>query len=114
MGGDAKRALRILAGLRAEGVEPVIVVWALAKELRLLASLTETVADGGNLASGMKKHRIWSSRQALVRGCVGRHKHGDFHRLLKTASQADQAAKGQSSGDPWQISTDIVMGLSRS
>ena len=28
--------------------------------------------------------------------------------------QADQAAKGQSSGDPWQISTDIVMGLSHS
>ena len=27
--GDAKRALRILSGLRAEGVEPVIVVWAL-------------------------------------------------------------------------------------
>lgn len=114
LGGDSRRALRILSGLRAEGVEPVIVVWALARELRVLASLTETVAHGGNLASGMKKHRIWNNRQALVRGCVSRHKHGDFHRLLKAASQADQAAKGQSSGDPWQISTDIVMGLSHS
>ncbi len=114
LGGDAQRAVRILSGLRAEGVEPVIVVWALARELRTLAALTETVAGGGNLASGMKKHRVWSNRQGLVRGCIGRHKHGDFHRLLKTASEADQAAKGQSPGDPWQISTDIVMGLSRS
>ena len=114
LGGDARRALRILSGLRAEGVEPVIVVWALARELRTLAALTETVARGGNLASGMKKQRVWTNRQGLVRGCVGRHKHGDFHRLLQTASKADQAAKGQSTGDPWQISTDIVMGLSRS
>jgi DNA polymerase-3 subunit delta len=114
LGGDAQRALRILSGLRAEGVEPVIVVWALARELRTLAALTETVAGGGNLASGMKKQKVWTNRQGLVRGCVGRHKHGDFHRLLRTASEADQAAKGQSPGDPWQISTDIVMGLSRS
>ena len=114
LSGDAKRALRILSGLRAEGVEPVIVVWALARELRVLAALTETVAHGGNLATGMKQHRVWSNRQGLVRGCVGRHRHGDFHRMLKFASRADQAAKGQSSADPWQISTDIVMGLAHS
>lgn len=114
VGGDARRALRILSGLRAEGVEPVIVVWALTQELRTLASLTETVAQGGNLAGGMKKQHVWSSRQGMVRSCVGRHKHGDFHRLLKVASRADQAAKGQVTADPWQISTDIVLGISLS
>jgi len=112
MGGDARRALRILSGLQAEGVEPVIVVWALTRELRTLALLTDAVAQGTNLASGMKKVRVWSSRQALVRNCIGRHKHGDFHHLLKAASQADQAAKGQVRADPWQLSTEIVVGLS--
>ena len=111
MGGDARRALRILSGLQAEGVEPVIVVWALSRELRTLALLTDTVAQGVDLAAGMKKVRVWSSRQALVRNCIGRHKHGDFHQLLKAASQADQAAKGQVRADPWQLSTDIVVGL---
>jgi DNA polymerase-3 subunit delta len=112
IGGDAKRALKILSGLQAEGIEPVIVVWALTRELRTLALLTDTVAQGGDLASGMKKNRVWSNRQAMVRSCIGRHKHGDFHRLLKDASQADQAAKGQVRADPWQLSTDIVLGLS--
>jgi DNA polymerase-3 subunit delta len=112
MDGDAKRALKILSGLQAEGVEPVIVVWALTRELRTLALLTDTVAQGGDLASGMKKNRVWSNRQALVRNCIGRHRHGDFHRLLKDASQADQAAKGQVRADPWQLSTNIVLGLS--
>lgn len=110
--GDARRAVRILSGLRAEGVDPVVVVWALTRELRTLALLTDTVSRGGDLASGMREHRVWNTRQPLVRSCVGRHKHGDFHRLLKAASRADLAAKGQLRADPWQLSTDIVMGLS--
>ena len=112
LGGDPKRALTILAGLRAEGVEPVIVVWALTRELRTLASLTDNVSQGMDLASGMQKSGVWRNRQALVRSCVGRHQHGDFHRLLKAASHADQAAKGQLRADPWQLSTDIVLGMS--
>jgi DNA polymerase-3 subunit delta len=110
--GDAKRALKILHGLRAEGVEPVIVVWALTRELRTLASLSDTIAGGMDLASGMQKTGVWRNRQALVRSCIGRHQHGDFHRLLKAANHADQAAKGQSRADPWQLSTDIVLGMS--
>lgn len=110
--GDARRALKILSGLRAEGVEPVIVVWALTRELRTLASLTDTVSQGTDLASGMQKTGVWRNRQALVRSCIGRHQHGDFHRLLKAASHADQAAKGQLRADPWQLSTDIVLGMS--
>ena len=112
LGGEAKRALKILSGLRAEGVEPVIVVWALARELRTLANLTDTVSKGMDLASGMQKTGVWRNRQALMRSCIGRHQHGDFHGLLKAASLADQAAKGQSRADPWQLSTDIVLGIS--
>ena len=35
VGGEPSRALRILGGVRAEGVEPVIVMWALTRELRI-------------------------------------------------------------------------------
>lgn len=112
LGGDARRALRILSGLRSEGVEPVIIVWALTRELRTLALLTDTVNQGGDLASGMREHRVWNTRQPLIRSCIGRHRHGDFHRLLRDASRADLAAKGQLWEDPWQLSTDIVMGIS--
>jgi DNA polymerase-3 subunit delta len=110
--GDAKRALKILSGLRAEGIEPVVVVWALTRELRTLANLSDTISQGMDLAAGMQKTGVWRNRQALVRSCIGRHQHGDFHQLLKAASFADQAAKGQSRADPWQLSTDIVLGIS--
>ena len=113
LAGDAKRALRILAGLAAEGVEPVIVVWSLTRELRMLATLSDAIAQGTDLGTGMQKSGVWRNRQSLVRSCIGRHQHGDFHRLLKLANRADQAAKGQSRADPWQIATDIVLGIAR-
>ena len=112
LAGDAKRSLKILAGLRAEGIEPVIVVWSLTRELRILASLADAIAQGMDLASGMRNARIWNNRQSLVRSCVARHQPGDFHKLLKATNLADQAAKGQTYADPWQVATEIVLGLS--
>ena len=108
IGGDAPRAVKILGGLKAEGVEPVIVMWALTRELRTLATLDDAVRQGTDLGSAMKSARVWNNRQGLLRSCIGRHQHGDFHRMLKASGRADAAAKGQRYGDPWQMATDIV------
>ena len=111
LAGNAKRALKIVEGLRAEGVEPVIVVWALTRELRTLAKLADVMAAGSHLSAGMQKVGVWRSREGLVRSCFGRHRPGDFHRLLRNAGDADRAAKGQSGADPWQCVTDLVLAM---
>lgn len=112
LAGDAKRAVKVLDGLQSEGVEPVIVVWALTRELRTLVTLGEAIASGMDLSAGMQKAGVWRNRQVLVRSCIGRHQLRDFYRLLKTTGTADQAAKGQNHADPWQLATDIILGLS--
>ncbi len=38
--GEPAHALRMLEGLRGEGVEPPVILWALARELRLLANIS--------------------------------------------------------------------------
>ncbi len=110
--GDAKRAMKILNGLRGEGVEPVIVMWALTRELRMLAMLADSVRQNIDLGAAMNKQHVWSSRQAMVRACIGRNSHTDLYRYLKATGRADAAAKGQAAGDPWQLAADIVLGLS--
>ena len=111
--GDATRAVKILGGLRSEGVEPVIVMWALTRELRTLATLDDAVRQGTDLGSAMQSARVWNNRQGLLRSCISRHQHGDFHRMLKASGRADAAAKGQRYGDPWQMAADIVVGMAR-
>jgi DNA polymerase-3 subunit delta len=114
VGGNAPRALRILAGVRTEGVEPVIVMWALTREIRMLAILADNIQSGIDLGNAMSKARVWQNRQGLVRACVGRHSRADFYRLLQLSRQADAAAKGQLRADPWQMATQIVLALATS
>lgn len=111
VGGNPSRALRILNGVRSEGVEPVIVMWALTRELRTLANLADSIRKGTDLSSAMRQARVWQNRQGLVRACIGRHQSGDFYTLLKRSRDADAAAKGQMRADPWQLATDIVLDL---
>lgn len=109
--GDARRAVRILGGLRAEGVEPVIVFWALGRELRVLAGLADAVQQRVDLGAAMQKARVWNNRQGLVRACVSRVPDGVFRQLLQAVGRGDAAAKGQLCADPWQLATDIVLGI---
>jgi len=109
--GDAKRAIRILGGVRTEGTEAVIVMWALTRELRVLAALADSVQKGTDLSSALQKARVWQNRQSIVRSCISRHSAHDFFALLKLARRADAAAKGQSAEDAWQLATEIVLGM---
>lgn len=111
VGGNAARAIRILGGVRTEGIEPVIVMWALTREIRMLAGLSDNVRAGMDLSSGMRKAGVWQNREALVRACIGRHQVVGFYPLLQLARQADAAAKGQMRADPWQLATQIVLQL---
>lgn len=111
LAGDASRAVRILGGLRAEGIAPVIVFWALGRELRTLARLADAVQNRGDLGSAMQSAGVWRNRQALVRSCVSRLNVATIHRLLKAVGQGDAAAKGRLRADPWQVATDVSIGL---
>lgn len=112
--GDAKRALKILAGLEAEGVAAVLVVWALTRELRTLAVIADKLANDIDLGTAMKQAGVWQSRQAFVRNAAGRHTRDALYRLLQAAGRADAMAKGQSYGDPWQLCTDIILRMASS
>ena len=88
-------------------------MWALTRELRTLATLDDAVRQGTDLGSAMQAARVWNNRQGLMRSCISRHQHGDFHRMLKASGRADAAAKGQRYGDPWQLAADVVVGMAR-
>ena len=112
LAGDSKRAMRILAGLKDEGVEAVIVIWALTRELRVLASVAGDVAQRMDTGKAMQRARVWNNRQGLVRSAVARHSLPAILKLLKATGRADASAKGQAPGDPWQAAADIVLKLS--
>ena len=73
LAGDAPRSLHILQHLQAEGAEPILVLWAFARELRTLCELQKQMTAGAPLATLFSKFRIWEKRQAPVRQFLRQH-----------------------------------------
>ena len=101
--GDAVRALRILLGLKSEGVEPTLILWALSRELRGLwqARERDRLRSGGrgsawNLAApptglGLRRSQVIS-----------------LPRLLAQASHTDRIIKGLAPGEAWSALTGLT------
>jgi DNA polymerase III subunit delta len=93
--GDTSRALRVLAGLRAEGVEPTLILWALWQELRMVW-LT--------LVPGAPVNTIWSRNRNHIAPAVARLRpqgRAFFARLNDRAAAADRIVKGRQRGNAW-------------
>lgn len=111
LAGDLKRGMTVLAGLRSEGVAPPLVLWAIAREIMVLAQLKRAEARGERLDPLMSKLRIWQSRQSLVRRALSRYSVNELVRLMTTAARTDRIVKGQERAPVWEAITDLVLQL---
>jgi len=101
--GDASHALRVLEGLRGEGVETPVILWALAREIRLLAGIAYQQSQGIPLDKAFSSARppVWDKRRPLVSKALQRHSSKRWGQLLQQAQLIDAQIKGQAPGDPW-------------
>ena len=99
--GQPERALRILAGLRAEGREPPLVLWALVNDLRALSRVTQRLLRERSMDVAFRAEQVWSNRQAPLRAALARFDREGINSLLAAAARADRVAKGVVRGDSW-------------
>jgi len=107
--GDVVRTSRISSGLKNEGVEPVLALWALSREIRLLTGFSETSLS---IDAAMTQARIWDSRKPLLRKALSRHHARRWRIFLKRCARIDRVIKGIEMGRPWDellaLSTQIA------
>ncbi|MGY4532976.1 DNA polymerase-3 subunit delta [Pseudomonas sp. TE3786] len=103
LNGEASHALRTLEGLRGEGVDSTVVLWALARELRLLATIAQQFGQGVPLEKAFSQARppVWDKRRPLVSKALQRHSAARWNKMLQDAQRIDAQIKGQAAGDPW-------------
>jgi len=97
LSGDGARALRVLAGLRAEGEQvPGLMGWVL-NQLQIMVRL----AAASNLGAAMRSERIWPAREGMYRKALARADSSHWEACLAEAALIDRLSKGRGSGDPW-------------
>ncbi|MCC7484155.1 MAG: DNA polymerase III subunit delta [Burkholderiales bacterium] len=100
--GDPGRIARILDGLRAEGVAVLLVLWAIAEELRAIGRVLAGLAEGRTPPRLWQDAKVYGApRQALMDRHVRRFTREQVEAALSHAARADRMAKGLLRGDVW-------------
>ncbi len=111
LAGDAVHAQRVLVGLRAEGVDPVLVLWALAREIRALAAMA-TDLESGLPGPGAGRHRVWEKRKPVIGRALQRVPARRWRDWLQRCARIDRVIKGRATGSCWdellQLSLDLA------
>ena len=109
LAGDAQRTSRILYGLMAEGIEAVVVLWAVAREIRSIHAMSVAMQQGQSLDSVMSQYRVWEKRKPQVRAALQRYPAKRWQGLLWQAGEIDKMIKGLSAGKAWDELLQLTM-----
>jgi len=95
LAGAPQRCTRILQSLRRNQAEPVLILWALTREVRTLCHLSAGLARGKKQQTLFHTHRVWSSRTNLINTALKRLSAARCHNLLRQLAAADLMLKGR-------------------
>lgn len=109
--GDASASLRMLHGLRGEGSEPPVVLWALAREIRTLYEAQLDCDKGQNAQQALSARRVWQNRMPFMQAALARHDTNSLSLLLEQAALVDGSIKGFADGKPWDNLERLVTRL---
>jgi DNA polymerase III subunit delta len=104
--GDAPRAMHVLLGLKSEGVEPTLILWALVREVRGLWQARER----SRLRSAARGS-AWNLAATPSARALSRMPKMPLAALLVQASHTDRVIKGLSAGDAWSAVTGLTGAL---
>jgi len=110
--GDVSRTQKMLAGLKNEGLFPLIILAAICRELRTLLPMLEKKRDGQGVNAIIQSARVWYNRKQAVAAALARLDTDSVWKLLDHSRLIDQSIKGLSKADPWIELSLLLMHLS--
>jgi DNA polymerase III subunit delta len=110
--GEPLAVARILDRLRGEGVEPILILWALTREARELSQMAAMVATGQPVTRVLDARRVWTKRKPLLTAALKRLSPEAAQNLLRRAARTDRILKGRAAGDVWQELQCLALGMS--
>jgi DNA polymerase III subunit delta len=108
---SVNRIIRILSGLRAEGIAPPVVLWAVTREVRVLIKIKWALSQGQNKEAVFKNNQIWDKRKQLINNALTRLNDSDLNSILVLSAKADRQIKGQQQGDAWETLLAVCLML---
>jgi DNA polymerase-3 subunit delta len=110
--GDTARAQKMLASLQQEGTYPLVILGAIARELRSLLPMLEKKEQGQGINAIVQSARVWFNRKQAVANILRRISTDEIWQLLEQVRHIDQSIKGMSNANPWDELSLMLLKLS--
>lgn len=111
LAGNGKQVVRILDSLRDEGAEPVLILWAIAREVRSLINLKNALQQSNNFETVASQYHINFKRKAIIKNALQKHSLANLEKILFSAGDIDLVIKGIKSGNVWQEMQNVCLAL---
>ncbi|VAW88763.1 DNA polymerase III delta subunit [hydrothermal vent metagenome] len=99
---DVDKINRVIKSLQSEGVEPILVLWALTREARVLAEMSRVQKEERiSVDQVIQRWRIWDARKPLIKRALNAAGTRKWWYVLEQAGQIDRTIKGDKLGNAW-------------
>lgn len=107
--GEPERVIKILLQLRSEGLDPILVLWAVHRELQLLCALSFALFNKTSLEPIFQEFRVWDNRKGLLTRAIQRYSFNVWQQLLSQCHMIDESLKGARKLDKWQALAQLYL-----
>ncbi|UOP05006.1 DNA polymerase III subunit delta [Conchiformibius kuhniae] len=111
LGGDTARLLRLLDGLSAAESEPVLPLWALAEDIRMLIRLSAAKRQGKSTAAVRNELKLWNGKDRAAETALRRLPATRLIAALQECARIDRQIKGAETGDAWAAFKKLITEL---
>lgn len=108
LAGKTERILRMIRGLRNEGVEPMSIFGAMMWEYRRLCSMAYEIKAGTPREKVFSQYRVWPQRKPATNALLNRMNLQALGDLLRQAAVLDRALKGALRVDSWELMENFL------
>lgn len=109
--GAIPQLMHSLTNLEHQGIESILVLWAITRELRQLISMAAVIAKGDTVEKVLKDFHISYKKQPILKKILSRPQLKNWQALLIKAARLDLVIKGQLAGNSWDELKNIYLGL---
>ena len=109
--GDATTSLKMLRGLRSEGTEAPIVLWALSREIRSLCHCAIQLEQGNGIERILQNQRVWDKRKPLFKTALKRLRAKHLQQMLRLSVRIDHSIKGVDPANTWDTLEKLTLAL---
>jgi DNA polymerase-3 subunit delta len=108
---SVERTSRIFLSLKSEGIDPILVLWAITREVRTIIAIFCKIKDGQISNTLLSEQGVWKNREPLIKTFINRFSLSSLQKILLQSKKIDDIVKGRLQGSAWDSLFSICLTL---